>query len=253
MHLLFAGSPLLWKSIEIYRAPLPFRSIESFSAQIESNPLLFPCQFQAVFVGFDFKSFSANGLESAIVKRMFELNSKASLCGTCSDNYSVSVVVDYGSDCVETKNLKPSCSWKCGTINKNGFSGKLKDNDEEADKLLQSALGGCSESGFGGRVYSVVVVNGEDEVRAVVGKYRHAWITGSVSEEEAVSRIAEIFVKFFINGGKEGGSIHGEFMPVGADGKIVLSFSLLNSDPRDWIYDWYETSLFFITFVTLFT
>ncbi|PNY16750.1 GPI transamidase component pig-s-like protein [Trifolium pratense] len=27
-------------------------------------------------------------------------------------------------------------------------------------------------------------------------------------------------------------------MPVGADGRIVLSFSLLNADPRDWIYDW---------------
>lgn len=245
MSLFFAGFPLLWKSIEIYRAPLPFQSIDSFSAQIDSNPLLFPCQFQAVFVGFDSKSFRANELESAIEKRMFELNSKASQCGTCNGNYTVSVVVDSGSDFVETKNLKSSCSWNCGTINKFDSFKKLKDNDEEADELLQSMLGPCYDSRFGGRVYSVVVVNAEEEVRAVVGKYRHAWITGSISEEEAVSRIAEIFVKVFVNGGKEEGSIQGEFMPVGADGKIVLSFNLLNADPRDWIYDWYEISNIF--------
>ncbi|XP_054780716.1 uncharacterized protein LOC129288227 [Prosopis cineraria] len=232
------GFPLLWKSIEIYRAPLPFRSIESFSAQIESNPLLFPCQFQAVFVGFDSRSFRADALESAIMKRMFEFNSNASQCGACSDNYTVSVVVDSGSNYVETENLKSSCSWKCGTINKFDSFGKLKDNDEEADELLQSMLGACYDSVFGGKVYSVIVVNAEEQVRAVVGKYRHAWITGRISEEEAVSRIAEIFVRVFVNGGKEEDSIHGEFMPVGADGKIVLSFSLLNADPRDWIYDW---------------
>lgn len=28
-------------------------------------------------------------------------------------------------------------------------------------------------------------------------------------------------------------------MPVGADGRIVLSFNLLNANPQDWIYDWY--------------
>lgn len=207
-----------------------------------------------MFVGFDSESFSANQLESAIVERMVELNSKSSLCGSCSDNYSVSVVVDSVSGCVQTENSKSSCSWKCGALNGFDFRGKLKDSDEEADELLQNVLGSCSETGFGGRVYSVVVLNGKDEVRAVVGKYRHAWISGSVSEEDAASRIAEIFIKVFVNGGKEEGSIHGEFMPVGADGKIVLSFSLLNADPRDWIYDWYAASIIFyyINFVKLF-
>ncbi|XP_029153770.1 uncharacterized protein [Arachis hypogaea] len=41
-----------------------------------------------------------------------------------------------------------------------------------------------------------------------------------------------------MNGRSEGDSIRAEFMPVGADGRIVLSFSLLNAEPRDWIYDW---------------
>ena len=42
----------------------------------------------------------------------------------------------------------------------------------------------------------------------------------------------------FGNGGREEGLIHEEFMPVGADGRIVLSFNLLNANPHDWIYDW---------------
>ncbi|XVF81211.1 hypothetical protein PTKIN_Ptkin15bG0137900 [Pterospermum kingtungense] len=47
-----------------------------------------------------------------------------------------------------------------------------------------------------------------------------------------------VLVKVFVNGGREEGSIQNEFMPVGADGRIVLSFNLLNADPRDWVYDW---------------
>ncbi|XP_061363501.1 uncharacterized protein LOC133307094 [Gastrolobium bilobum] len=211
------GFPLLWKSIEIYRAPLPFERIESFSSQLESNPLFFPCQFQAIFVNFDFK-FSHGEVGAAIRRKMLELNPGDSRCGgDCGGNYSVSVVLDWGSE-----------------VNAADFGGKLRGSDEDADELLKNVL---SEYG-GGKVYSVVVVNGEEEVRAVVGKYRHAWILGRVSEEEAVLSVAEIFAKVFVNGGNEVGAIRGEFMPVGADGKIVLSFSLLNADPRDWIYDW---------------
>ncbi|KAJ7961544.1 GPI transamidase component PIG-S, related protein [Quillaja saponaria] len=235
------GFPFLWRSIEIYRAPLPFQEIESLSSQIESNPLLFPCHFQAIFVGFDSKTSitsSASEIESIILHKMINFTPKASQCGTCGNNYYVSVVIDSGSNCMQAQNFKPSCSWRCGAISATDFGRELKDNDEGADELLESVLGDCSESGFGGKIYRVVVVNGEEDVRAIVGKYRHAWIVGNVSEEEAVLRIAEIFVRVFVNGGKEDGLIQGEFMPVGADGRIILSFSLLNADPHDWIYDW---------------
>ncbi|KAL4558854.1 hypothetical protein LXL04_037058 [Taraxacum kok-saghyz] len=50
---------------------------------------------------------------------------------------------------------------------------------------------------------------------------------------------AEIFIKIFVSGLREQESIQGEFIPAGADGKIMLSFNLLNANPRDWIYDWY--------------
>nr|GME21046.1 GPI transamidase component PIG-S [Ipomoea batatas] len=103
---------------------------------------------------------------------------------------------------------------------------------------LESSSSNCIYNSRSSRVYTVVVVNRDEEVRAVVGKYRHAWIVGKLSEQEAVEKVVEIFVEVFVNGGKEEGSIHGEFMPVGADGSVVLSFNLLNADPLDWVYDW---------------
>uniref|UniRef100_A0A2N9I2Y2 Uncharacterized protein n=1 Tax=Fagus sylvatica TaxID=28930 RepID=A0A2N9I2Y2_FAGSY len=186
--------PFLWKSVEIHRAPLPFREIDSLSSQIGSNPfLLFPCHFQAIFVAFDDLKPQKQALESSILRQMTKLTSKT-----------------------------PTS--KCGTLNDNGV-----------DEVLAGVLSS------GEKVYSVVVVNREsEELRAVVGKYRHAWVVGRVSETEAAEKAAEIFVNVFVNGGKEEGFINGEFMPVGADGRIVLSFNLLNSNPLHWVYDWYE-------------
>ncbi|KAB2602137.1 GPI transamidase component PIG-S-like [Pyrus ussuriensis x Pyrus communis] len=225
------GIPLIYKSVEIYRAPLPFREIDSLSAEIDSNPLLFPCRFQAIFIGFDWES-SITTLESSILTKMTKFTSQTPQCGTCSPNHTVSAVLDSDSSCLQSQT--GPCSTKCGAFKAIDFDGA----DEAVDEALESVFGGCSGSGSGGEVYSVVVVNREHEVRAVVGKYRHAWIAGRVSEAESVSRAAEMFVKVFVNGGKEEGLIQGEFMPVGADGMVVLSFNLLNADPRDWVYDW---------------
>ncbi|CAI8612542.1 unnamed protein product [Vicia faba] len=217
-------SPLLLKSIEIYRAPLPFDEIDSFSSKIESNRLLFPCLFQAIFVGFNF-SLSNYEVGEGIRSKMSERDSR---CG-CSYDYPVTVVLDLADDYVQAERDDLYAE-----VNAVDFGGKLRGNDEEADEMVKRLV-----DMYGGeKVYSVVVVNGEEEVKAVVGKYRHAWILGKVSEEDAVVRVAEIFSKVFVNGGSEDGLIHNEFMPVGADGRIVLSFSLLNADPRDWIYDW---------------
>lgn len=236
----FAGLPFLWKSVEIYRAPLPFRDIDSLSSQIESTPLQFPCSFRVIFVGFDSMGVSAERLKSSILDEMTELSSKSSVCGSCGNNYAVSVVIESGSDCLWTDTDESSCSWRCGALSASDFAVSLdKNDDDDADNFLELALEGCSSSASGGRVYSVVVMNRDENVEVTIGKYRHAWIVGRISEAEAVSKVAEIFVKLFGNGGREEGLIPGEFMPVGADGKIFLSFNLLNADPDDWIYDWY--------------
>ncbi|KAL0361687.1 UNVERIFIED_CONTAM: hypothetical protein Sradi_3853200 [Sesamum radiatum] len=233
------GLPFLLKSVEIYRSPLPFREIDDLSAAVESNPLHFPCQFQAVFVGFGVPSFTANELSMSIESHMQKLAAKDStFCGACSNNSSVSVTLESSSDCLYSNN---DLQWKCGALNDlNKFEGSGKYDDELFDDYLKSLLGDNGSPNHGGKIYTVIVVRKEEmeEVRAVVGKYRHAWIVGRFSEEAAVKKVAEIFVKVFVNGGKEEGSISGEFMPVGADGRIVLSFNLLNADPRDWTYDW---------------
>ncbi|KAG8371729.1 hypothetical protein BUALT_Bualt13G0118400 [Buddleja alternifolia] len=230
------GLPLLLKSVEIYRSPLPFREIDELSAAIESDTVLFPCRFRAVFVDFGGSVFTANELSLSIESDVRKLATRGyTSCGACSYNTSVSVTLDSGSDCVHSGS---DLNWKCGKLKNDESFGKY--DDELLDDYLRSLLDDNGGSSNGGKVYSVIVVRTEEEeeVRAVVGKYRHAWIIGKVSKEEALKKVAEIFVKVFVNGGKDEGSISGEFMPVGADGRIVLSFNLLNADPRDWHYDW---------------
>ncbi|XP_010547097.1 PREDICTED: GPI transamidase component PIG-S [Tarenaya hassleriana] len=234
------GFPFLWKSVEIYRSPLPFHDIDSLSGQIESSPLQFPCTFHAIFVGF--RSMNPSNLRSAILDGVTQFTHRSSGCGSC--NFSLSVTVQDPDDhCTETIVRDPSkCSYRCGVIKGNDFGIGLE--DAAVDESLNDIFGGCT--GHGGKIYSVVVVNkdlgnGEGEVRAVVGKHRHAWIVGSGLEErygDMVAKVSEIFVKVFMKGGREESSINGEFMPVGSDGKVVLSFNLLNSNPRDWVYDW---------------
>ncbi|GAB4830238.1 hypothetical protein Ancab_019879 [Ancistrocladus abbreviatus] len=235
------GLPFLLKSVEIYRSPLPFDDIDSISKVVESEPIIFPCKFQAVFLGYDPKTHNlghAQKLSSLIADHMGQLVGDDQVCGTCGSNYTISVTVQLKENCVSNQNVHTGCFWQCGLVKESDFDLSLR-SDEFVDEYLDSVLvGGEKCADYGGKVYTVVVVNRDEEVRAVVGKHRHGWIVGKVSEADALKKIAEVFVKVFINGGKQEGSIHGEFMPVGADGRIVLSFSLLNADPRDWIYDW---------------
>ncbi|CAA0815204.1 GPI transamidase component PIG-S-related [Striga hermonthica] len=232
------GLPFFLKSIEIYRSPLPFREINRLSASVELNPLHFPCKFRAVLFHGGGASYTANELSVLIQSHMRKLAAKDSAsCGTCDCNSTVSVALESVSDCSRSDS---EFDWKCGSLNElNQYWNSREYDDELFDGHLKSLLDDNGNPS-NGEVYTVIVVRREEDenVTAVVGKYRHAWVVGRVSEEEAAMKVAEIFVKAFMNGGKEEGSISGEFMPVGADGRIVLSFNLLNADPRDWIYGW---------------
>ncbi|KAI3918814.1 hypothetical protein MKX01_042134 [Papaver californicum] len=241
LSLFILGFPFLLKTIEIYRSPLPFHDIDSLSSTLQSNPLQIPCRFQVIYLGFGAeKNLDAQKLGFMINEQMTKLTMGRPVCGGCGKDYTVSVTVDSGNVCNQNSNGGDSCFWRCGTID---LSVNLNGNDEGIDEMFYSILSrneNCESSG--GKVYSIVVVNKEDDdvdgVRVVVGKYRHAWLVGKVEEMGAVSSIANVFVKFFMNGGKEEGISKNEFMPVGADGRVVLSFSLLNANPQDWIYDW---------------
>ncbi|KAK9137156.1 hypothetical protein Sjap_007750 [Stephania japonica] len=235
------GLPFLLKSIEIYRSPLPFRDIESLGDRLESIPLRLPCRFQAVFLGFEGGSsgllFDVEKLGFVIFDEMRELSRNNGKCGGCDTNYTVSVTLESGAGCVMNQGSAMPSLWQCGSYSE--LDDRLKDDDEGIDEWLDSMLGrNNGDSVDGGKMYTVVVMNRDEEARIVVGKHRHAWIRGRVGEKYAIDKVANIFVKYFMNGGKEDALVKGEFMPVGADGRIVLSFSLLNADPRHWIYNW---------------
>ncbi|OMO86872.1 Phosphatidylinositol-glycan biosynthesis class S protein [Corchorus capsularis] len=218
------GFPFFWNSVEIYRSPLPFREIDSLSTHLRSDTLRFPLHFHALFIGFHS---DPDRLRLSLLPQITKLTSQNP---KCSYNFTLSVIVDSASACLRSPNTSPPSSlYQCGSITPALFDPK---DDEAVDQKLESVFGAKKE-------YTVVVVKGENE-RAVVGKYRHAWMLVSAGDqvEMAAVKVAEVLVKVFVNGGREEGSIRNEFMPVGPDGRIVLSFNLLNADPRDWVFDW---------------
>ncbi|OAY84457.1 GPI transamidase component PIG-S [Ananas comosus] len=240
-----AGLPFLLKSTEIYRSPLPYASLSSLP---RSDPPSVPCRFHALFLrpaDPDLADRLALSISDELRRR--RRRSADHPFGCCGGDFAVSVTVDSRGSCVGS-GAAPACLWSCGAVDPAEFAGR---DDEAVDELLDSALNGgrgecsgtiCCGGGGGGTVYSVVVVQGEEgderQARVVVGKHRHAWMVGRIDEEDAVSMIGKIFAKYFMNGGVENGGGKEEFMPVGSDGSVVLSFSLLNADPNDWVYDW---------------
>ncbi|KAF0916402.1 hypothetical protein E2562_007503 [Oryza meyeriana var. granulata] len=224
--------PLLLKSTEIHRSPLPSDAIAALSRRLHSNPPSFPCGLHAVFLrsgGVSSEASVANRIERDISTQLVDLPA-ASTAG----NISVSVTVDSAGGCSSSSRV--ASPWRCGAVT----TADLERGDEVFDEWLHSALGGGGGDGM--RVYTIVFVDSADGkgLRIVIGKHLHAWVVGKVDEAEVVSIIGKVFVNYFMNGGVEEGEaiVKREFMPVGSDGNIVLSFSLLNADPSDWVYDW---------------
>ncbi|AQK98873.1 GPI transamidase component PIG-S-related [Zea mays] len=229
------GLPFLLKSTEIHRSPLPSDAITALAHRLHSTPPSFPCALHAVFL----RSVPGRSDDASLYRRLERsISAQLQLLAATSTagNVSVSVTVESAGGCSSSSGSVGS-GWQCGTVS----SADLVVGDEVFDELLHSALG--SVGGDGSRVYTVVVVEIDDAdgMRVVVGKHRHAWVVGKADEVKAVSVIGKVFAKYFMNGGIEEGEAgigKGEFMPVGSDGNVVLSFSLLNADPSDWVYDW---------------
>ncbi|WOL04423.1 GPI transamidase component PIG-S [Canna indica] len=240
----FLGLPFFLKSTEIYRSPLPFDSIDALSRRLQSDPPSLPCRFQVVYLRPVLDRSLPARIRSALAADIMSRTGGSSACGGCGSDFAVSVTVDSGGECARVDGgVSGSCLWSCGAVSLDGVGGDDTAVDEFLYSVLRESSGKeCVEAG-GGRVYTIVVMERQDNegVRVVVGKHRHAWIVGKVSEMDAVSIIGNVFVKYFMNGGKEKGELAkgiGKFVPVGADGSVTLSFSLLNADPSDWVYDW---------------
>lgn len=172
----------------------------------------------------------------------------------CRGDGSVEVTVDSGNGCVGEAVDGKGQPWSCGLPDSifSRFELESGEDDDRIDEALEVYLktGGCSGCVDDG-AYTVFVINGDHgRVRTVVGKHRHAWISGKLTEADAVSLVGRVFVKFFINGGREVAfpKGEGEAIPVAADGSVVLSFSLLNSNPKYWVYDWYGSFMLLVSF-----
>uniref|UniRef100_A0A0D9V999 GPI transamidase component PIG-S n=1 Tax=Leersia perrieri TaxID=77586 RepID=A0A0D9V999_9ORYZ len=227
------GLPLLLSSTEIHRSPLPSDAIAALSRRLQSNPPSFPYGLHAVFLrsgGAPSEASVANRIGRDISAQLVDLPNVSN-----AGNTLISVTVESAGGCSSSSNV--ASHWRCRAV----ITADLVRGDEVFDELLHSALGGGGGDGM--RVYTVVFVESDDveELRIVIGKHRHAWVVGKVNEAEVASIVGKVFVKYFMNGGAEEGEpgiVKREFMPVGSDGNIVLSFSLLNANPSDWVYDW---------------
>lgn len=179
-------------------------------------------------------------------------------------DFGVRVTLDAEDSCISVGREDDGQYWRCG-LAKSGLH-RVVDlhDDDRLDEFLWSFSEGQNSS-TGGR-YTLVVIgreagdvgiqsgmhqNAHVHGRTVVGKHRHAWMTGvDLSlpgfEDGVASRIAEVAMTYFRNGGRASKAGRAEedqvaSMPLSADGEAILSFSLLNANPEDWIFDWYAT------------
>ncbi|MCO5582745.1 hypothetical protein L7F22_036644 [Adiantum nelumboides] len=270
------GLPFWLKSTEIYRARLPFVSIEEQTKHVLSSSLAFPCYFHFMLL----EERSEDWNETLIVEDLEEVVTRISraihsivvgkdfLYGGCTKTFVVMVTLDAGEKCIRVGMPSDFPVWPCGLM-RSKLSDLIRENDSDAvDEFLYNFSrkryfdpAGVSSKIFESGVYTVLSIkdlghsehgllnaNSRMTSKAVIGKYRHSWFLTSrentlISHEE-INLISNVVVKFFMNGGIDYDSTEtsmeerGETLPLAADGKAILSFSLLNAEPWDWIFDW---------------
>eukprot|EP00249_Psilotum_nudum_P016501 c25854_g1_i1 orf=213-2102(+) len=272
------GSPFWRKLTEIYRTPLPLTAIEKEAARVSSNSVFLPCRFHVIFTGTDDIAHSDALVEqtlrntaSSISEQMREIIMLQNLSyGGCGAAFKVAVSLDVKNKCLRGESNSVDSVWRCGLMDSDALEVALQADDDLLDEFLWEYSEGSRESSAqkvqkerekessaqneialrktAGGLYRILIWNkiGLKSRRTVVGKYRHAWITGFdtefLTEEHDLSvLVSNVAVRTFMNGGiyelHDFGST-GESMPIGADGTAILSFSLLNSGPSDWVFDW---------------
>ena len=268
---IFTGLPFWLKSTEIYRTPLPYASIEEHAQNVMGSSLVFPCFFQFIFV--EKKSIHDEELIlkdlNEVVEKLYKsmhylIMENNSSYGGCASSFGVIARLDVGDRCWTVGDSEGFPVWPCGLGDSNLYDDV--NPDHVLDNYLDSYSYGVSThsqdhpwSNLRTGIYTILSINklhlgitdGNNlapSLKAVIGKYRHAWIMGTRQEnlvgDEEIALMSDVAVRFFMNGGsyqhqnrvtieEKGASI-----PLAADGRAILSFSLLNAQPKDWIFDW---------------
>eukprot|EP01018_Ginkgo_biloba_P014014 Gb_40209 [translate_table: standard] len=252
------GLPFWLKSTEVYRTHLPYEAINSLANNLKSKPLVFPCHFNIILLELDSGNEDDLGLGQNLedLRRLIleevrlRINEDGMGHGGCGNEYVVTVSLDSKDKCLRDGIGEGFPYWPCGLMGSSLM--EFLSDDDLVDEFLESHSQRISGALDGnGGLYTILVTgnrNGDKHShRTVMGKHRHAWIVGEFSDGSVVPLIGEVVVKHFMNGGsvvsKRGlgfvtAEEKGEAMPLAADGSATLSFSLLNAEPADWIYDW---------------
>jgi phosphatidylinositol glycan class S len=259
------------KSTEIYRSPLPYASIEEHTQRVMGSSLVFPCFFQFIFIEQDSihnEEPILKGLNEVVEKLYKSMHSLVtehnSSYGGCTTSFGVTASLHQGRRCWRVGDPEGVPVWPCGLGNlelyddansNNALDDYLNSYSYEAQTHSKDHLSTNVRTG----IYTILSINKlvhgvtdgynvHQPFKAVIGKYRHAWILGNRQEnmvgEEEISLMSDIAVRFFMNGGsfqyqnKVTVEEKGSSIPLAADGRAILSFSLLNAQPKDWIFDW---------------
>eukprot|EP00250_Pteridium_aquilinum_P031218 c43255_g1_i1 orf=373-2223(-) len=268
------GLPFWMKSTEIYRTPLPFASIEDHAMHVLSSPLIFPCYFHFVLAeerSDDWNETSIRkGLEEAVMRITEVMHSfvkeRNVSYGGCGASFAVMASLDAGEKCVRVGVPTNIPVWPCGLMKSNLLDLINNNDNDEVDEFLynfsrESFIDRDEGAPFASGIYTILSINDPNHKsfqslqehipvvsKTVIGKYRHAWFVAtrqdtSITHKE-MSLVSDIVVRFFMNGGdgyySKGMSMEekGETLPLAADGKAIFSFSLLNAEPKDWIFNW---------------
>lgn len=252
------GVPVWYFSTAIHRAQLPFAQISTYVSLLPSQPITLPAHVTlhlADCAGYSDESASESAFarfdwlqpltETDILHRISELTFNSSqLQFTLSLDHDFecrSFLAVLGSDLVH-----PGSDTESDTTS---------DQGERTDERLDSWLHQYLESNPSGPPHSLTffIINipptpspSPYPQGAVVGTHRHAFtlptsLTQGSFLETTLPLAARVVSQYFLQGGVAGSpenATPGRDLPVSASGEAVLSFSLLNADPGQRVYDW---------------
>ncbi|XP_002986510.2 GPI transamidase component PIG-S [Selaginella moellendorffii] len=232
---ILAGLPFWWKLTEVYRVPLPYREVEGFvTKQSSSSAARVHCQLQIVFFSKE-ETPDRDAKWSDRLEVVLRATREWSNTGSCE--IEVAVTLDAKGLCLHKRGgdrAKPL--WECGRV-----PDSLHSQDSTSiDESLKDYIG----EDRAGKYTILVLLDGElsqgGGAEAVVGKYRHAWVVfppSLLGNDEQLTRIISETAGVLLAGGKSATAV-AKTMPLAADGSAILSFSLLNADPENWIFNW---------------
>eukprot|EP00850_Spirogloea_muscicola_P024633 SM001186S25542 [mRNA] locus=s1186:1:1974:- [translate_table: standard] len=242
---LLLGVPVWWATTAIDRAPLPLGAICRRAALVESGAYDLPRHLNVVLVPSSADdAAAAQRVNGPALAEAVQAAVERARGGHAKGRWVVHVSVANGDAGVDNIGLSTPCEALAALqeLGNEGFDSWLAErldaghgdggSGDPFTLVVLGAGGGCEEAATAAATAAV------GSPAATVGQYGHAWVVtacGLTELEMAPAAAVDIVVGLLeYDGGVE---VLPE-LPLAADGFAVLSFSLLNADPTDWVYHW---------------